>query len=314
MSLIVKELNESTRRQIDMHTTASVETWDRVVDLLRADNKIREADAIQEIIDKYPDNPNRQSRNVVSLPFYRPLITSRYLPRLRRVSYELLFSQYRYLTDEEIEALYRSDSASLSRNEFWRLYNLADSIAEREAICRRALEVYPKFLVAATDLAAILIDKGEPDLELLLPYLEMPELPDETRLNQVVAWLSAGRYAQADSLAFDLPDTGIYHKAKVYAAALNGRYNEVMQEISAESPFNEVLMLLAIKSNEQAWEKAKLLGNSAKEEYIKAVAANRVDEVVLALSYLESAFKKDPSLRDVASVDGDVLDLLQQED
>jgi len=54
----------------------------------------------------------------------------------------------------------------------------------------------------------------------------MPELPDETRLNQVVAWLSAGRYAQADSLAFDLPDTGIYHKAKVYAAALNGRYNE----------------------------------------------------------------------------------------
>lgn len=177
------------------------------------------------------------------------------MPRLRRVSYELLFSQYRYLTDEEIEALYRSDSASLSRNEFWRLYNLADSIAEREAICRRALEVYPKFLVAATDLAAILIDKGVPDSELLLPYLEMPELPDETRLNQVVAWLSAGRYAQADSLAFDLPDTGIYHKAKVYAAALNGRYNEVMQEISAESPFNEVLMLLAIKSNEQAWEK-----------------------------------------------------------
>ena len=169
-------------------------------------------------------------------------------------------------------------------------------------------------MVAATDLAAILIDKGEPDSELLLPYLEMPELPDETRLNQVAAWLSAGRYAQADSLAFDLPDTGIYHKAKVYAAALNGRYNEVMQEISAESPFNEALMLLAIKSNEQAWEKAKLLGNSAKEEYIKAVAANRVDEVVLALSYLESAFKKDPSLRDVASVDGDVLDLLQQED
>lgn len=49
----------------------------------------------------------------------------------------------------------------------------------------------PKFLVAATDLAAILIDKGEPDSELLLPYLEMPELPDETRLNQVAAWLSA---------------------------------------------------------------------------------------------------------------------------
>ena len=236
------------------------------------------------------------------------------MPQLRRVSYELLFSQYRYLTDDEIKELYRENSGDLTRNEFWRLYNMADSKAEREAICRRALEVYPKFLVAATDLAAMLIEQGKPDAELLVPYLGMKEIPDETRLNQVIAWLSVGKFVQADSLAAELPDTGAYHKAKVYSAALNGRYEEVIQEISAESPFNEVLMLLAIKANDQAWEKAKLLGNSARENYIKAVAANRVDEVVLALSYLESAFKKDPSLRDIASIDGDVLDLLQEDE
>ena len=314
MSFVMKELNESTRNQIELATDASVESWDRVVALLRADGKAEEADAIQAIIDKYPNDPNRQSINVVRLPFYRPMITTQYLPQLRRVSYELLFSQYRYLTDEEIVALYRNRSSELSRNELWRLYSGADSIDEREAICRRALEIYPKFLVAATDLASILIEKGTPDTELLLPYLDMKELPDETRLNQVLAWLSAGRYVQADSLASYLPDEGVYHKARVYAAALNGRYEEVIQEISAESPFNEVLMLLAIKANDQAWEKAKLLGNSPKENYIKAVAANRVDEVVKALSYLEKAFKDDPSLRDIASIDGDLLDLLQEED
>ena len=314
MELVLKELNESTRRQLEISTNASVETWSRVVALLRADGKEKEADAIQSVIDKYPGDPNRQSRGVVSLSFYRPLITEHYLPQLRRVSYELLFSQYRYLTDEEIRELYRENSAELTRNEFWRLYNMAGSPAEREAICRRALEVYPKFLVAATDLAAMLIEQGKPDAELLVPYLEMKEIPDETRLNQVIAWLSVGKYVQADSLAAELPDTGAYHKAKVYSAALNGRYEEVIQEISAESPFNEVLMLLAIKANDQAWEKAKLLGNSARENYIKAVAANRVDEVVLALSYLESALKKDPSLRDIASVDGDVLDLLQEDE
>ncbi|HJG88693.1 carboxypeptidase-like regulatory domain-containing protein [Barnesiella viscericola] len=314
MELVLQELNESTRRQLEIGTKASVETWDRVVALLRADGKSQEADAIQAVIDKYPDDPNRQSRGVVALPFYRPLITEQYLPQLRRVSYELLFSQYRYLTDDEIKELYRENSGDLTRNEFWRLYNMADSKAEREAICRRALEVYPKFLVAATDLAAMLIEQGKPDAELLVPYLGMKEIPDETRLNQVIAWLSVGKFVQADSLAAELPDTGAYHKAKVYSAALNGRYEEVIQEISAESPFNEVLMLLAIKANDQAWEKAKLLGNSARENYIKAVAANRVDEVVLALSYLESAFKKDPSLRDIASIDGDVLDLLQEDE
>lgn len=314
MELVLQELNESTRRQLEIGTKASVETWDRVVALLRADGKSQEADAIQAVIDKYPDDPNRQSRGVVALPFYRPLITEQYLPQLRRVSYELLFSQYRYLTDDEIKELYRENSGDLTRNEFWRLYNMADSKAEREAICRRALEVYPKFLVAATDLAAMLIEQGKPDAELLVPYLGMKEIPDETRLNQVIAWLSVGKFVQADSLAAELPDTGAYHKAKVYSAALNGHYEEVIQEISAESPFNEVLMLLAIKANDQAWEKAKLLGNSARENYIKAVAANRVDEVVLALSYLESAFKKDPSLRDIASIDGDVLDLLQEDE
>lgn len=314
MELVLQELNESTRRQLEIGTKASVETWDRVVALLRADGKSQEADAIQAVIDKYPDDPNRQSRGVVALPFYRPLITEQYLPQLRRVSYELLFSQYRYLTDDEIKELYRENSGDLTRNEFWRLYNMADSKAEREAICRRALEVYPKFLVAATDLAAMLIEQGKPDAELLVPYLGMKEIPDETRFNQVIAWLSVGKFVQADSLAAELPDTGAYHKAKVYSAALNGRYEEVIQEISAESPFNEVLMLLAIKANDQAWEKAKLLGNSARENYIKAVAANRVDEVVLALSYLESAFKKDPSLRDIASIDGDVLDLLQEDE
>ena len=252
MELVLQELNESTRRQLEIGTKASVETWDRVVALLRADGKSQEADAIQAVIDKYPDDPNRQSRGVVALPFYRPLITEQYLPQLRRVSYELLFSQYRYLTDDEIKELYRENSGDLTRNEFWRLYNMADSKAEREAICRRALEVYPKFLVAATDLAAMLIEQGKPDAELLVPYLGMKEIPDETRLNQVIAWLSVGKFVQADSLAAELPDTGAYHKAKVYSAALNGRYEEVIQEISAESPFNEVLMLLAIKTNYQA--------------------------------------------------------------
>lgn len=311
VTLVMKELGESAK-YIDKFTAADVESWSKVIELLRADGKNKEADAIQSVIDRYPENPDRQSNAVVSLPFYRSLIAKQYLPRLRRVSYELLFSQYRYLTDEEIWTLYRENSTELSRNEFWRLYHLTDSMAEKEAICRRALEVYPNFLVAATDLAAILIEQGKPDTELLLPYLELKDLPDETRLNQVVAWLSAGLFSRADSLAVFLPDTGVYHKARIYAAALNGRYTEAVQEISAESLFNEVLMLLAIKANEQAWEKAKMLGDSAKEDYIRAVAANRVDEMNLALVYMERAFQKDPSLRDVASIDGDLVGLLQQ--
>lgn len=78
------------------------------------------------------------------------------------------------------------------------------------------------------------------------------------------------------------------------------------------SSLNEVLMLLALKMNDEAWDKAEKLGESAKEEYIKAIAANRVDKVMPALSHLRKAIELDPSLLDIAKIDGDVLDLLQE--
>jgi len=149
----------------------------------------------------------------------------------------------------------------------------------------------------------------------LRPYLakDKAKAPNETRLNQLIASLGAGNYFEADSLAFELPDEGVFHKAKIITKALNGKYQDVIAEISKDSPFNEVLLLLALKANDEAWAKAKALGGSAKEEYIKAVAANRVDEVMAAINHMENAFRLDPSLKEIAKVDGDLLDLLEEE-
>ena len=126
-----------------------------------------------------------------------------------------------------------------------------------------------------------------------------------------VSALNAMQFSRADSLMADLPDTPEFHKGKAYSAALNGRYVEVMQEISEDSPLNEVLLLLAMKDNDTAWQQAQKLGDSAIEEYIKATAANRVDSYLDAVVHLENALRLDPSLRDVARVDGDIADLLE---
>lgn len=314
MGIILAEVNDATRRQAEMSTEASVETWERVVEMLRADGRNDEADAVETVMAKYPDNRNLQSRRISTLPIYG-MLKETYLPRLRRVSYQYVSSQYRYLTDAEIQELYRTNSKELSRYEFWRLYTQEDSLPERERIIRRALEVHPRFIVAAADLAAMMIDRGEPDETLLEPLLSAPNMrvPDEARANQAVAYMAAGHFSKADSIASELPDTEQFHKAKIYAMAMNGRYREVMQEISEDSPFNEVLLLLAIKADDQAWKKAQNLGGSAREEYVKAVAANRVDQYMAAINHLENALSLDPSLREVARVDGDVLDLLEDE-
>ncbi len=322
MSYITKELSESTRRTSGMKSVASVEKWESVVAMLRADGYSKEADAVQAVIKKYPSNPNRQSRGVASLSCYRKLIVPKYLTRLRRVSYELSYSQYRPLSDQEVDNLYRNGQYNeIPRFDFWKLYNRAATIEEREAICRKAVETYPgKFLVAANDLAAMLIDRDIFDTELLQPYLSLPDIPHEVRYNQVVALLMENVSPnKADSIAEFLPDEGHYHKAKIYAKALSGKYDEVLQEISGESPINEVVMLLAVKEDEIAWEKAQLLGNSAKEDYLRAIASNRLvqkrdrfDLCDVAENYLKMAIEKDPSLRDIACVDGDLMNLLKQ--
>lgn len=314
MNVILQGLSPMTRRNVEVSSDADVASWSEVAVMMRSDGHDEEAQSIEDIIGRYPDNITAQSRKITALPIYKSLIRDEYLPRLRNVHYRFVTSRYRYLTDDEIKELYATNSSEMSRYEFWRLYNQSAE-EDREAIIRRALEVHPKFIVGATDLAAILIDRDASDVSLLESLLATSkrDVPDESRLNQGIAYLNAGQYTRADSILSLTPDTERYHKARIYSAALNGRYMDVMQEVSEDSPINEVLLLLAIKADDQAWDKAQHLGGSAKEEYIKAIAANRTDHYIAASTHLENALKLDPSLREIAKVDGDVLDLLNDE-
>lgn len=315
LDFIYENLSETTKKYVETSADATVMTWEPLIEMMRADSLMEQAQMVSDIVERYPDNPNRQSINIQRLPFYADVIAATYLPRMRKVSYEFVTSQYRYLSDPEIAEVYKEQPASLSRFEFFRLYrNPSLSQAEREKIIRKALEVHPRFLVAASDLAAIQIAKGEPDPDILAPYLTpgAKKIPNEAMLNQIASCLATYRYHEADSLASLLPDSDPrFHKAKLYTDVFNGRYEEAMQEVSAESPINEVVMLLALKANDQAWRKAQKLGDSAEEEYLKAIAANRVDEYMSALNHLENAFRLKPELREVAKVDGDLIELLE---
>lgn len=317
LDLIMENLSPTTRRYMEVKSGASVEPWETLVKMLRADSLNTEADAIAGIIARYPGQMDMQSVHVRRQPFYSPMIPEKYLPRMRKVSYEFLTSQYRYLNDDEIAEMYKLNPKSLSKFEFFRLYRyIATTPAEKEEYLKKALEVHPDFIVAATDLADIKIQRGEAEYELLANLLKpgnkIKAIPDEARLNHIAACLASHHYLEADSLASLLPDTPRFHKAKVYADVFNGRYENVMQEVAAESPINEVVILLALKANDQAWRKASKLGGTAEEEYLKAIAANRVDEYMAAVSHLENALRLKPELIEIARIDGDLIDLMEE--
>lgn len=316
MDAVLSKIDPSLRKNAIISTHADIAPWSEVARLLREDGRIAEADKVDEIIGKMKDEESR-GRAITRLPFYKKLILPVYLPRLRRVDYNIMVSVYRPMTDEEIVEAYNANPNGLTKYQYYRYYTMQDSTAREQAL-RNALAKYPDFEAAATDLSCILINRGENPDSVLEPFYKDPvkwqRLPESLRLNMGIASMNSMRFTEADDILSPLTDSPVTHKAKIYAAAQAGRFAEVMDEINADSPLNEVLMLLAMKKNNLAWEKSRHLGESAVEYYVKAVASNRMDNYMEASVFLEEAFRLDPSLREVAKVDGDVLDLLDAND
>lgn len=308
---ILAMLSPSTRNVIEKGTSAKVQDWEVVVDLLMNDSLTEEAGQVQQILDKY-ENMDSRSMAIARLPFYRTLLAKDYLPKLRKVEYRYEYSIFRFLTDDEIKVLYAEDYKKLTANEFYRLINLAENDDEREKYCRQALERYPKLLFAANELAVVCLRKGKADASILEKFINT-ESPQPVIYNQVLSLLKERRLVEAYDLLGLLKNDDRSDYLKAVVEALNGDYEMSFGPIASYSDFNEVLMLLAMKNNDDAWAKAKRLNSgTAKEFYIKAVAANRTENVVEAMAYMEQAFALDPSLKEVAKIDGDLLDLLPE--
>lgn len=136
--------------------------------------------------------------------------------------------------------------------------------------------------------------------------------PEELLCNQIIALLGEKDYVRADSVASMLMDSPVTADVKALAGAYNGNFQAAYDHFASRGGTNEVVLLLALKRNEEAFDKTDELPEEALTYYLRAVAANRLDKITDAFANLKKAFAADPKLKDVARIDGDVTDLLQQ--
>lgn len=323
MDIISQHLASSTIKRAHLSTGANVQEWSMVEEMMRRDSLYEEADIIKGIIESNPGSIDRQSRAIVRLPFYDK-IKDDYLPGLRTVAYNFVSQRFRFPTDEEIRAKYLSDPSKLSLYDYWRLYTVTEDLAEKETIAHKAFDKYHNDkrynLLLANDLTAIMLQRGKSTAEYLEPILTewegKDDIPFEAYATLATVYLNEAKFGKADSIAALMPDGGKFHKHKIYAKALSGKYRDVLAEISQDSPINEVMMLLAVKSDRLALEKAEELGETAEEEYLKAIAnwRNGADYEYDAFIHLQKAIDLDPSLEEVARDDGDLIDCIKMID
>ncbi len=153
-NLVLQQLDAQTRDRISTDrnaTEASVAGWEEVEKALRADSLIGKADTLKGIIEQY-SNIDQQSQRIKRLNFYYDLIVPEYLPRLRKVGYEMKYEILRPRTLAEIREVYRTDDTHMRRYEFFVLYRAEENDSLREIQLRRALERDPHDAIAACDL------------------------------------------------------------------------------------------------------------------------------------------------------------------
>lgn len=139
----------------------------------------------------------------------------------------------------------------------------------------------------------------------------------EAKYNQAIMALGLKAYTLADSLSVQLPDNAESSYMKAVIAAFNGRYAEAYPMIASKGGLNEVLILLCLNRNRDAEQKVSQLlelpenTENAQMWYIRAVCANRNDNLTLAMESLRRAFSLNPALKELAVIDSDIMDVVE---
>lgn len=310
ISYFRSQMPEKLRSGMKFSSNASVAPWSEVAKLLRADSLEEEADKVEAVMKLYKGDA--VSQKMKRLPFYSKLLLNKYLPMLRSVGYTMSYSIYRNLTLDEIKDLYKKDYRKLSDYEFFKLYRSEENDAQREKYLRQALEVSPSFMIAANDLAALLIKHDKPDADVLRKFAG-EKAPEVVNRNQMVALLANHEYQAADSLAAYVPATAENRLLLAVSGAFMGDYEANYDAIAPTGLRNEVVLLLAMKKNEVALKKSKMLtDDDAVTHYIKAICLHRSNDTNIAAEAnreLKKALELDPELIEIAEGDADLNEL-----
>lgn len=353
---IISVLPESVQERVYMTAKAEVAPWESVKELLVQDSLLSVAAELDSIIRKYPGRHDRQSLQIRQLASYRKVIMP-YLPRLRTVKYTYVHEEFRELTPEEVLAKYRTDKeyASGSKHfdlyEYWHLFRMIEDPEEKAAISRRAYDETLNdngmpWILAANNLAASYIAKGQPDTTLLAPFIDTRfrcnrkirqsdgsyEIlnPDAVVANQLCMFLMLNQFRRASVLCQMLPSDGRFDKLIALTMCLGGYYkggdnrqerqqrNMWFETVKESSPVNKVVMLLALntKAHDALAEKAveDLSPDDALTWYFKAVLSSRkcrypdadVMEHFVFEECLEKCISIDSRYLDIALSDGDI--------
>lgn len=194
MNIVTSTLETSHISDVDIDAKGVVEPWSRLIDLAVADDNTVLVEKLRTIITRAKGSYPSTQYMVLRLPEYQSIIKPRYLPRLRRVEYEIDYTIFRPLTIGEVREKYTHQEERLTRSEYYLMIGEEQDSLKRIKYEQAAIRDYPNFLIYLNREAVRLIDADSTNLTLLQPVMESKGLPQEVIHNQVAMLLMEGLY------------------------------------------------------------------------------------------------------------------------
>ena len=115
-----------------------------------------------------------------------------------------------------------------------------------EKYCREALELYGNFTYAANELAVVTIQK-DTRIQIFSNRLSVNRHRWSYYPIRLLPCCMKANIQKADSVLTLVPEEVVSEDLQAIVQALAGYYNDAFEKVAATSPFNEVVMLLAMK-------------------------------------------------------------------
>ena len=278
---------------IDAHYTA--QDWEGFKQLVEKSD-FQDKDLVLRVLSMYPD-PEQREREIRNISAVFSKLADEVLPKLRR-SRLIANVQIIGKSDEEIQQMLEKYPSALTVEELLYSATLTDDVQQKENIYKIVMQKYPKDYRAYNNVGALCLQRGDYEaariwLDRALQRKDNPE----SKVSLGLLALKDGDLTKATNLIAEgsaLPGAGdvlgyLYLRQGEYAKAATA-YGDIATNNAA------VAQILARNYSKaiQALEGVK--NPTAITDYLRAVVAARMGDSRLALSSLQKAIQKNPSL------------------
>ncbi len=286
---------------VDAHYTA--QDWDGFKRLVQASD-IQDKDVILRVLEMYKDPAEREQQIRNMSEGFRELADG-ILPELRRsrliINYETVGR-----SDEQIKEQYKADAAKLSPDELLYAATLTDDANEKEAIYKKAAEIYDKDYRAYNNLAVMAFNKGDENTakQYVQQAFAKNQKAPEGYANLALIDLHNGNLASAESNLSNAIGANGFNEVLGNLNIAKGNYAAAVQNFEDSKSNSAALAQILNKDYAAAVATLKEQKNpDAMTDYLMAIVQNRQGNTATAQERLDSAIQKNPALRSYANND-----------